>query len=83
MLDKGRAPGALQDKATAKIEALRGGNTSIRRKPHRRKWKTWDRFSDPDSLTPLKSPDSIEPRNCCCGAFSFQMTVAKLSGLEN
>ena len=25
MLDKGRAPGALQDKATAKIESLRGG----------------------------------------------------------
>jgi hypothetical protein len=31
MLDKGRQPGALQDKATAKIEALRG------RHKHRKK----------------------------------------------
>ena len=32
MLDKGRQPGALQDKATAKIEALRGGKHRHRKK---------------------------------------------------
>lgn len=32
MLDKGRAPGALQDKATAKIESLKGGKHKHRRR---------------------------------------------------
>jgi twitching motility protein PilT len=32
MLDKGRQPGALQDKATAKIEALRGGKHKHKKK---------------------------------------------------
>jgi hypothetical protein len=32
MLDKGRQPGALQDKATAKIEAMRGGRHKHKRK---------------------------------------------------
>ncbi len=32
MLDKGRQPGALQDKATAKIESLRGGKHKYKKK---------------------------------------------------
>jgi len=32
MLDKGRQPGALQDKATARIETLKGGKHKHRRK---------------------------------------------------
>ena len=32
MLDKGRQPGALQDKATAKIEALKGGKHKHKKK---------------------------------------------------
>jgi Tfp pilus assembly ATPase PilU len=32
MIDKGRQPGALQDKAMAKIEALRGGKHKHKKK---------------------------------------------------
>jgi hypothetical protein len=39
MLDKSRQPGALQDKATAKIEALRGGKHKHKKKAAQKEMK--------------------------------------------